>query len=72
MEPTTITDPATLGALVRERRHQLGLTQTEVADVARTTLRFVSELESGKRTAQLDGVLRVLRALGIDLVARTR
>jgi y4mF family transcriptional regulator len=72
MRPRKIQDPGGLGAVVRERRRELGLTQTSVADVARTSLRFVSELESGKRTVQLDAVLRVLNALGIELEARTR
>lgn len=67
-----IPHPEALGALVRKRRQELGMTQTAVADVARTTLRFVSELESGKRTAQLDGVWRVLDALGIEIEARWR
>jgi HTH-type transcriptional regulator/antitoxin HipB len=72
MKPSPIDSPGTLGPLIRRRRKELGLNQTELADVARTTLRFVSELERGKPTAQLDGVLRVLAALGIKLEARMR
>jgi HTH-type transcriptional regulator / antitoxin HipB len=72
MNPTPIDSPKTLGPLIRARRKELGLNQTELADVAGTTLRFVSELERGKPTAQLDGVLRVLAALGIKLEARAR
>lgn len=72
MESTSIDSPKALGLLIRTRRKELGLNQTELADVAQTTLRFISELERGKQTAQLDGVLRVLAALGIGLEARTR
>jgi HTH-type transcriptional regulator/antitoxin HipB len=72
METTRIDNPNGFGPLIRERRKELGLNQTELADVAHTTLRFVSELERGKPTAQLDGVLRVLAALGIELEARAR
>ena len=72
MNPQVIDDSQALGRLIRERRTTLELTQTELADVARTTLRFVSELERGKSTAQLDGVLRVLAALGLQLEARMR
>jgi y4mF family transcriptional regulator len=72
MDSTPIDNPETLGALIRKRRTELGLNQTELAAVARTTLRFVSEVERGKPTAQLDGVLRVLAALGIELEARAR
>lgn len=64
--------PEDIGSLIRTRRKELGLNQTELADVARTTLRFVSELERGKATAQLDGVLRVLAALGVQIEASTR
>ena len=67
-----IDNPAALGAAIRQRRTELGMTQTRLADVAGTTLRFVSELEGGKTTAQLDGVFRVLVALGISLEARWR
>ena len=67
-----IDNPQQLGEMVRERRHELGLTQTDVADVANTNLRFVSELERGKPTARLENVMRVLAALGIELEARGR
>ncbi|HEX3609771.1 MAG TPA: type II toxin-antitoxin system Y4mF family antitoxin [Solirubrobacterales bacterium] len=56
-----------LGARIRARRKELGLRQAELAGVARVTPRFLSELENGKATARLDGVLRVLAALGLDL-----
>ena len=72
MEATSIDSPRVLGPLIRRRRKELGLNQTELAEVARTSLRFVSELERGKSTAQLDGVLRVLAALGVRLEARVR
>jgi HTH-type transcriptional regulator/antitoxin HipB len=61
-----------LGKLVRSRRHELGLTQTEVAEVANANLRFVSELERGKPTARFETVMRVLSTLGIELEARVR
>jgi HTH-type transcriptional regulator / antitoxin HipB len=69
---TRITNAEILGTAVRQRRRELGLTQTELAGVANTTLRFVSELERGKETVRLDVVLRVLAALGLDLVLAAR
>lgn len=72
MKRIPIDSPEDVGSLIRARRKELGLNQTELADVARTTLRFVSELERGKTTAQLDGVLRVLAALGIQIEASMR
>lgn len=67
-----IRDAKDLGELVRRRRHELGLTQTEVAEVANANLRFVSELERGKPTARFETVMRVLGTLGIELEARVR
>jgi len=67
-----ITTSAELGKRVRERRVEVGLTQGELADVARVSPRFVSELENGKQTAQLAGIQRVLAALGLDLYLDSR
>lgn len=72
METTPIHDATRLGQLIRARRKELGLTQTQVAEVADANLRFVSELERGKPTARLENVMRVLQALGIELEARPR
>ncbi len=72
MDPLIIDTSQALGIAIRRRRVELGLSQGALADVARTTLRFISELENGKSSAQLAGVLRVLAALGIELVARPR
>lgn len=72
MSDHRIRTPEELGARVRERRTQLSLTQGELADVARVSPRFVSELENGKQTAQLAGIQRVLAALGLDFYLDTR
>jgi transcriptional regulator with XRE-family HTH domain len=72
MEAGPIKDQFELGAQIRARRIELRLTQGEVADVSRVTLRFVSELERGKETAQYAGIQRVLAALGLDVYLKTR
>jgi hypothetical protein len=36
------------------------------------TPRLLGEVERGKATAQLDGVLRILAALGLDLFVKAR
>jgi HTH-type transcriptional regulator / antitoxin HipB len=64
--------PEELGALIRARRNELKLTQEDLAGVALVTPRLLGEVERGKPTAQLDGLLRILAALGIDLFARPR
>jgi HTH-type transcriptional regulator/antitoxin HipB len=72
MENAVIKDARQLGELIRSRRKELSLTQTEVAEIANTNLRFLSELERGKPTARLENVMRVLATLGIELEARNR
>jgi y4mF family transcriptional regulator len=72
MEPLPIKDSTALGRAIRARRTELELTQEELADVARVTLRFVSELERGKERAQFAGIRRVLAALGLDLYVKPR
>jgi len=67
-----IKDSNELGAAIRGRRHELKLTQEELADVARVTVRFVSELERGKESAQFAGIRRVLATLGLDLYVKPR
>lgn len=69
---TQVKTPEELGALVRTRRTEQKLTQEDLAAVAMVTPRLVGEVERGKRTAQLEGVLRILAALGIDLFAKPR
>ncbi|MFH5212255.1 helix-turn-helix domain-containing protein [Antrihabitans sp. NCIMB 15449] len=54
------------------RRHQLGLTQTELADLAGVSRSSVQAIEGGKRTIQFDVVSAIAEALGCDLVLTTR
>lgn len=72
MNEIKITKSADLGPRIRARRVELRLTQVELADVALVTPRLVGELERGKSTAQLEGVIRVLATLGLDLYLRAR
>lgn len=59
-----IDTPQALGQAVRAARHQLGLTQPQLALAAGVGIRFVVELEAGKPTVRLEKVLGVLHALG--------
>jgi y4mF family transcriptional regulator len=53
-----------IGAIVRTARKAQGLRQDELAGAAGVGLRFIVELEAGKRTVQLGKALQVLEALG--------
>lgn len=69
---TPIDSCKNLGDLVRTARTAKDLSQQELADMAGVGRRFVSELENGKETLEIGRVLKVCRALGVDLVARKR
>jgi HTH-type transcriptional regulator / antitoxin HipB len=56
-----------LGAAVRGRRIDLGLTQADLAMRAGVSRKWVYEFEAGKPTAELQLILRVMDALGLAL-----
>ncbi|MGI8632013.1 MAG: helix-turn-helix transcriptional regulator [Solirubrobacterales bacterium] len=70
--PVSVPDAKALGDAIRTRRKAAGLTQGELADAAGTSLRFVSEVERGKPTARLQGVLSLLAELGLELHVKPR
>jgi y4mF family transcriptional regulator len=56
-----------LGLAVRRARSDRGWTQAELADRARVGRQWLSELEGGKRTAEVGRVLAVLEALQLAI-----
>jgi transcriptional regulator with XRE-family HTH domain len=58
---------AEFGRVLRRRRKELGHTQAEVAALCHVGVRFLSELERGKATAELGRALKVARRLGLEL-----
>ena len=54
------------GAVIRDRRRQLDLTQEEVARRIKTSTPYVGHLESGKRHPSDTIVLRLCEVLGLD------
>lgn len=67
-----ITTMAELGALIREERMRQKLTQTDLAGISGVGITFISQLENGKETVEMERVIRVLTMLGIDLYAERR
>lgn len=55
---------ACIGAFVRARRRANRLTQRQLAELAGVGVRFVSDLERGKRTVRVDAVNAVLAVFG--------
>ena len=60
------------GALVREHRLRLGLTQPEVARFAQVTVSTLSLVENGKANCTFELAERIGAAVGVELVAQIR
>ena len=58
-----------LGAVAREARVQLNLTQSDVAELAEVSERFMRDFEKGKSSVRLDKAQTVMAVLGLDIVA---
>ncbi len=71
MSLETIQDCAALGRKVRELRRAQKVTQAQLAGLANTGVRFISDLENGKETCQIGKMLRVIDALGFDMLIRS-
>jgi HTH-type transcriptional regulator/antitoxin HipB len=65
--PQSLSDPAQLGVVLRQRRKELGLTQIDAAALSNVSPRLLGELERGRASVGLGLVLRVAATLGLDL-----
>ena len=68
----TIHTPKELGSEIRARRKELGYTQSFLASYIGVSTSFLSELENGKETIQLNKLLDVLSLLGMDICIARR
>jgi len=57
--------PVDVGSLVRARRKQLGMDQSQLAEKIGVSRQWIIEIEKGKPGAELGLVLRALQALGL-------
>lgn len=63
----SITTPVELGATIRARRLELGLSQAELALSVGVRRQWVIGLEAGNANATLEHLLRCLSALGLGM-----
>jgi y4mF family transcriptional regulator len=56
-----------LGLIIKNQRKFLGLTQTEVALSCGVGIRFISDLENGKPSCQIDKALLVMESIGLNI-----
>ena len=66
---TSIKTPAAVGAIIRARRHDRGLSQQALAHRAGVSRKFLMDLEAGHERAELGKTLAILAALGLSLTA---
>lgn len=67
-----IFDAADFGKAVKERRKELGYTQKYLSDFTGYSTSFISELENGKPTIELERALRLANLLGLDVLMEVR
>lgn len=67
-----ITSAETFGKALRKRRKELGYTQGYLSEFTGLSVSFLSELENGKKTIQLEKAIQVAMLLGLDLHMEVR
>ncbi len=67
-----ITDSKSLGIAIRNRRKELNYTQAYLSDFTGLSVTFISDLENGKPTAEIEKTIRVINTLGLDLLIEKR
>ena len=56
-----------IALLVQKERVKQGLTQKQLAGLCNTSRSFIIAVESGKETAQIGKVFKVMNILGLDI-----
>ena len=67
-----ITDAASFGSAIRARRKELGYTQSYLSEFTGLSVSFLSDLENGKKTIELEKAIQVAMLLGVDLKFEAR
>lgn len=67
-----ITDSKSLGMAIRQRRKELNYTQAFLSEFTGFSVSFISDLERGKPTAEIEKTLKVINILGLDLFVEKR
>lgn len=67
-----ITDSRTLGQAIRSRRKELRYTHACLSEVTGLSITFISDVERGKPTAEIEKTIRLINLLGLDLLVERR
>lgn len=61
-----------LGRLIRDYRINQNITLKKASGITRLGMRFLSELERGKETAQLGKAMLIINQLGLEIIIQPR
>jgi len=61
-----------IGAVIRTRRKQLGMTQLDLAQIAGLQRQTISRVEAGNGAVTIATVARIAAVVGLDLMAVPR
>ena len=67
-----ITDAASFGKAIKQRRKELGMTQAYISETCGFSVSFISDLENGKKTAELEKAIILANLLGLDICLKER
>lgn len=67
-----IIDSKSFGIAIRERRKELKYTQAYVSDFTGFSISFISDVERGKPTAEIEKTLKLANVLGLDIIVEKR
>ena len=67
-----ITDSKSLGIALKTRRKELHYTQLYLAEFTGLSVTFISDVERGKPTAELEKTIRLANTLGLDIFSQKR
>ncbi len=67
-----IVDAKSLGIEIRKRRKELQYTQAYIAEFTGLSVTFISDVENGKPTVELEKTLELIHILGMDVNVEKR
>ena len=67
-----INNTKALGETIRARSKELHYTQAYLAEFTGLSVTFISDVERGKTTAEIEKVIRLINVLGLNLLVEKR
>jgi len=61
-----------IGLEIRKRRKYLSITQEDLAEITGISRRSLQYIESGKMNSSVEQLEKILKALGLEIIIRTK